>query len=71
MAFKALYDAYVLMKYSEIDYGINKFLRLTIQLHPARKKDVAWKILNNYLKGKYPIIKGERDLFQKLWINQK
>ena len=60
MAFKALHEAYERMKYSEIDYGIDKFLRLPMYLHAAGKKDIAWKILNNYLRGEYPVIKGEK-----------
>lgn len=66
MAFKALHEAYERMKYSEIDYGIDKFLRLPMYLHAAGKKDIAWKILNNYLRGEYPIIKGEKNLFQQV-----
>ena len=54
------------MKYSEIDYGIDKFLRLPMYLHAAGKKDIAWKILNNYLRGEYPIIRGEKNLFQQV-----
>ena len=60
MAFKALHEAYERMKYSEIDYGIDKFLRLPMYLHAAGKKDIAWKILNNYLRGEYPVIKRRK-----------
>ena len=66
MAFKALHEAYERMKYSEIDYGIDTFLRLPMYLYAAGKKDIAWKILNNYLRGEYPIIKGEKNLFQQV-----
>ena len=66
MAFKALHEAYERMKYSEIDYGIDKFLRLPMYLHAAGKKDIAWKILNNYLRGEYPVIKGEKNLSQQV-----
>ena len=66
MAFKALNEAYERMKYSEIDYGIDKFLRLPMYLHAAGKKDIAWKILNNYLRGEYPVIKGEKNLSQQV-----
>ena len=45
MAFKAIQEAYERMKYSEIDYGIDKFLRLPMYLHATEKKDIGWKIL--------------------------
>ena len=66
MAFKALHEAYERMKYSEIDYGIDKFLRLPMYLHAAGKKEIAWKILNKYLRGEYPVIKGEKNLSQQV-----